>query len=472
MIIKNNARSNVITKIESDSTTFLITEWEQGLFLWEEANLSSDIEVFIEAWENKEVIKREPVLISSINWNLFTISQRAYEECVQNDTLIVRSRTQNPFSFDPDIEEITISMYFSENTQTATELWLALLESDKISKTDETITKQWNTFNEANKLLKLDEEWKVSIDNLPVAETPKVDWFKKNLTAWENINALICYRKWSEVWEFINKYYKSLANDTTKLNVEWIVNSSVLADWAFDWTFDWIVWWFTWLIWQDALWADVNINQTTINSQYEADDDLRQSFTPSVKMQLNSITLNKQQTDTWTNQIQILDWINGSVIATSDSVASSTATNYTFNFSISIILEASTVYQFKIIWWTQTRWSVVTSNVYVWGSMYLWTNIQSTKDMYFLMAWQEIEASESWFIMYLQDDWTIWFFSWTNEVVVWKVFSDTEIELINRINWKTSTTATTGSISLWNAVWYITQNIPWLWNVKIPYYNN
>lgn len=60
-------------------------------------------------------------------------------------------------------------------------------------------------------------------------------------------------------------------------------------------------------------------------------------------------------------------------------------------------------------------------------------------------------------------------------VKIWKAISNTSIEIDvfnnNWLTWVVSTTATTWSVVLWNAEWYIIANVPWLWNIKIPYYN-
>ena len=82
-----------------------------------------------------------------------------------------------------------------------------------------------------------------------------------------------------------------------------------------------------------------------------------------------------------------------------------------------------------------------------------------------------LTSNNIWDPVYLQDDASIDVTPWSNTIVVWKIFSDTEIEFINKLIWEISTTATTGSVSLWNAVWYIEQNIAGIGIVKIPYYN-
>lgn len=59
---------------------------------------------------------------------------------------------------------------------------------------------------------------------------------------------------------------------------------------------------------------------------------------------------------------------------------------------------------------------------------------------------------------------------WTYNILVWIATSDTEIYIWdNNISGQYSTTATTWSVTLWNAEWYITIQINGL-TKKIPYY--
>jgi hypothetical protein len=70
--------------------------------------------------------------------------------------------------------------------------------------------------------------------------------------------------------------------------------------------------------------------------------------------------------------------------------------------------------------------------------------------------------------------WAISTTPWANVRRVWVATFTTSILLETNKNdsldWTTSTTATTWSVTLWNAVWYVTIKINWV-DRKIPYYS-
>lgn len=98
-----------------------------------------------------------------------------------------------------------------------------------------------------------------------------------------------------------------------------------------------------------------------------------------------------------------------------------------------------------------------------------------------VLTWEQTIIEKWWIISwfswltkgeryYLQNDWSIWLTPWTYTVYIWIATSTTEIYIWeNHIVWQTSTTATTGWVSLWNAEWYVTVQIDGE-TKKIPYF--
>lgn len=299
---------------------------------------------------------------------------------------------------------------------------------------------------------------------------------QKEVTAWEWINALEVYRRWNTwIWEDETKFYKSFANNTDKLTVEWIASSTAVADSNFKWIFNWIVWGFSWLLWQDIVIWTWQEAMTLTTSNYPSTNRLWNTFEVDfVNSRINTIIVRTWNNVTWTAYCEILNSSNV-VIWTSDTISiAGSGTEKTFNFSPWIDVSSWNTYHFNIVSasWSIPSYTYAQSWNYPNWQLVIWNTLQNASwDLYFKVNYDEIWTSKENDPIYLQDDWTIWVESWTNEVIIWNIFSDTEINFINRINWKQSTTATTWSITLWNAVWYITKNIPWVWNIKIPYYN-
>ena len=104
-MIKNNAVSDLQTKILPESTSFICKKWEWELFP------ISNFEVFLEFFENWIVTKRESIFIRERKWDVFLISERWFDFCVQND-LNSRERWKKALEFEIWSK---ISQYFSEN---------------------------------------------------------------------------------------------------------------------------------------------------------------------------------------------------------------------------------------------------------------------------------------------------------------------------------------------------------------------
>lgn len=131
-------------------------------------------------------------------------------------------------------------------------------------------------------------------------------------------------------------------------------------------------------------------------------------------------------------------------------------------------------------WWTAVNWSST------WYTSWYWA---SNECLYYVTSWTEVKltitagyvcnVSNFNAILWKYYDVPHWeqFPVYPREIrEIWKQASTT---LYWRdINWNykgwimlwTSSTATTGSVTLWNAVWYITVSLNWE-TVKIPYYN-
>lgn len=272
----------------------------------------------------------------------------------------------------------------------------------------------------------------------------------------------------------------SKANDTLRLKVDWIVNNNVIQYWDFSWSFEWIIWWFTWLIWWDILTSTgFNVTQWTWATYYTdlnawvAQPPIWQKFTPTNKIKLTNIQAYTNNSTIRTYRIDLFQWWTKISESVNTSVNVSSEWYVTFNFTNNIILNSWVEYEFRLIYISSSspnywNWAYNTTSL-IWWNMTLWW-VDQAWDMRYILNWFVVLSSQIWDLIYLQDDGTIWLIPWTNKLVVWKIFSNTEIELSQRINWETSITATTWSVVPWNAQWYITINIPWLGNKKIPYW--
>lgn len=379
-------------------------------------------------------------------------------------------------NFNLTVDEIWNEIFTDRSTTDLSE-WTNLYYTDARVNANSTVVALWtDKENVSNKstntslwtsdtLYPTQNAVKTYVDNLPA---PTIWELKKNIQAWENMNVLEVYRRWNTwIWEDETKFYKSLANNTDKLTVEWIVWDTVVADSNFDWIFNGIIWGFSSLLWQTIWYNTVWTVSNTINpwSFYPVSANWYQSFTTLwVSWQLSTFEINFWTAPTsYTATIKSADWLT-----TLWSISGVTWEIVDFT-SEWIMLAASTQYRFEV---TNRVWSMTVNraNSYSWWTfVHNW--VDTWQDIWFTLDLvEEIVSSEN-DPVFLQDDWTVWVSAWTNEVCVWNIFSNTEINFINRITWKQSTTATTWAVVLWNAVWYITQNIPWVWNVKIPYYD-
>lgn len=176
-MIKNNAVSDLQTKILPESTSFICKKWEWELFP------ISNFEVFLEFFENWIVTKRESIFIRERKWDVFLISERWFDFCVQND-LNSRERWKKALEFEIWSK---ISQYFSENYLKNIEEKIENTENKKLDKSDTLVTQ----FNSANQLVKLWADWKLpaldgsNLRNIQ-AETKNLNL---NFVAWENIEA-------------------------------------------------------------------------------------------------------------------------------------------------------------------------------------------------------------------------------------------------------------------------------------------
>jgi len=186
-MIKNNAVSDLQTKILPESTSFICKKWEWELFP------ISNFEVFLEFFENWIVTKRESIFIRERKWDVFLISERWFDFCVQND-LNSRERWKKALEFEIWSK---ISQYFSENYLKNIEEKIENTENKKLDKNDTLVTE----FNSANQLVKLWSDWKLPaldgslLRNIKTSNTS----FNLEMVAWENIEA------WSFVISWVTK---------------------------------------------------------------------------------------------------------------------------------------------------------------------------------------------------------------------------------------------------------------------------
>ena len=234
MKLKNNADTLLYAKIESDSTSFICSEWEGELFDTE------NFQVWLEEREDGVVIKRESFYIATRSGDVFSfeLSNRAYEECVANDSESPKVRQQGSFSF--EAWKTTIRQYLSEKNLDDLEEEIA----SKVAGDDETVTKQWNDFNWVEQLVKTNIDWKIDtaligVDNVE-AEKLTIQGLIPGEANWQ-INwkdPVFLYRKWDENnWEEVDKIYKATSWEILGLyrwitewysNPVYFYNSSIL----------------------------------------------------------------------------------------------------------------------------------------------------------------------------------------------------------------------------------------------------
>ncbi len=125
MKLKNNAVSEIITPLLQTGTSFICKNGEWDLFPTE------NFEVFLEYIENGIIAKREAIKISSRVGDVFTIESRAFEQCVQNETVEQKTRSNIALEFPIGSQ---ISQYISEKKVDYIDDELVRLENDKLDK--------------------------------------------------------------------------------------------------------------------------------------------------------------------------------------------------------------------------------------------------------------------------------------------------------------------------------------------------
>lgn len=309
--------------------------------------------------------------------------------------------------------------------------------------------------------------------------------------AWENITAWDALRNWSNVMSTLT--WSILNTTSSQSQVFW--NST--ADF-------------------EKVWQEFFINTT-----------------PNLYLQEIRIKLFKTGSPTDNVQVKIYQSNKTTLVATSTNTISWTTitgseAEYTFIFN-NILLTNSTTYFFEIsrtwsmdvsnyyntresnssnYWnwvWAYYRswaWNNLTASVDITFSIYLWNLLwETTTSLYktdssdvrkINFIWFAINTATTWNNVIVDTSWisttqsslsawldyylsnTPWAISttpWTNVKYIWTAVSSTWIQLRDTwLNWTLWNTATTWSVTLWNAVWYVTTSVNWL-TVKIPYYS-
>lgn len=89
---ENNSFSYLAIALSSDSTTLQVNDWDIFPTSWP---FILTIEHYDDDWN---VVKREIVKATARDWNTLTI-ERAFEECVSDDTANPKVLQQSPFNF-------------------------------------------------------------------------------------------------------------------------------------------------------------------------------------------------------------------------------------------------------------------------------------------------------------------------------------------------------------------------------------
>ena len=294
---------------------------------------------------------------------------------------------------------------------------------------------------------------------------------KVELVAWEAIAAKSFYRRGvvAEA-EDIYKYFTAKADDTDKLGVIGMIEHAVALGDKFPRVENKVVTIGTASSYEYVSGTAFDIDQLTQNATL-TEEGFWQSFTIwSEKISLTTISIEWTANYSPICRMDLYD--SDDVLLWSVSTTVSNAV-IAFNFtSQDLTLEALGVYYFDVqyvSWSTNQQYAYQTTDVYAWGTRRQWGSA-TTWDMYFNVSWFEYATPAVWDDLYLQDDWTIWAVVWTNTVVLWQLYSDNELELVNNFNWESTTSATAWALTLWLAVWYVTIKINWK-NQKIPYYD-
>lgn len=291
-----------------------------------------------------------------------------------------------------------------------------------------------------------------------------------NLTAWESLSKWDFYRYWiASLWENTSKMYKTTTDTLEKSTARWIVLEDFILDEVFNWATDWVVDWYSWLLSLEAYVGSFNIANSVAQDLYLNPNDVPwQTFTLNEDIELTSIAFSRFSGWTsYTFTITVYDDV-WTLLATSNPYTASSQWVYTLTFPTQVLLDAWS-YEFRITWpnvWSLV-WAISTDTYAGWNRTINW--VDTTWDLEFWINWI---PKITWSIdspLYIQDDGSLWLSAWTNEASAWVIVSDTQIRITNKITSVLSDSATAGSVSLWNAEWYITVKVNWV-DKKIPYY--
>jgi hypothetical protein len=324
--------------------------------------------------------------------------------------------------------------------------------------------------------------------NRKIKATNALKSTKEIFVAWEDItawNALYIHTDW--------KAYKTDASNSSKINFIWFATNTVSSWWNVIVDTSWVSNTQTWLtIWSDYyLWWDIGASSNiTVDSWTGSNFDIWystdefavwQTFTTTDNLYISKVEVYLWKTWSPTDNLimEIRSNTTWSVIATSNTVISWTTLTTTptkqeflFNFSIPA-WTTYTIYISRTGGLSPTNFYGIydtSSNIYAWWSAYRynsnWTPAAIAVDLRFIITantlifWWKISS-----IDYIP--------LWLPIVKIWQAISATAIKIEENnddLNWTLWTTATTWSVVLWNAVWYVTIKINWV-DRKIPYYS-
>ena len=562
----NNAESTLAWDITASGTAIVLKTGEWDLF----PSTGYPEKFKIEHFEGSVVTKREVLTVSWRTGDILTISDRASEPCVQDESLATKTRTQEAYSFSSGD---TISMTITESDYNGVNTELGRLEGDKLDiatynsekpqKWSSTVwtdsyqatistvssyvngqrflievdvSNTWNATFEANalwaKAIKIWEGW-VFIDiptdtitawgfmNLTYIAT--WDFFQytddpwnvtvssssstqSDVTLWESVSIGDALRNWNSsilrnidyipttenfdsfdtwIWNNVWGYTVSawIYTQTWANSYKSINSVDFCASWDFD--IEFLASITATNSWGHAIWLSrvTNWAQFSFNSVYNINSTntyINHDWT-NVASLSNFHDWNYHTwriTRVWTTWTYYIDWIQRYIWSWSLDDLYFYAQNYdngealridyinyekytpTFEDSTKVFkTDASDSNKTNFIWFANESWNlddVIKMNT-------AWVDWNQT----FLEA-------DIWNNVYLSDTpWEISTTPWANVVKVGKILSTTEVEIYTNnqdsLNWESTTSATTGWVTLWNAEGYITIKVNGV-DKKIPYY--
>lgn len=306
---------------------------------------------------------------------------------------------------------------------------------------------------------------------------PDIASTKSTFVAWENITA------WNALYVSWSNVFKTDASNSSKINFIWFATNTVSTWWNVIVDTSWVS------VTQSGLtiWSDYFLSTTSsVTVATRATDwssislwadsvKVSDFFTASATWFLDKITLNmyKIWSPTYWLTVKLMTVYNGVLLATSNAVAAasipSSAWDVDFVFSNPVKVYSWINYYIIVEW----DWTNNASNFYNITAQYVaswWTLFY-----YNWSTWSAI-TSRNLYIRATQNNYWTWIGwistkPWLYSKYVWSAESSTQLKIKHTwIYWDFSLYATTGTIVLWNAVWYVTTNINWQ-TVKIPYFN-